>query len=257
MTHIRSRLLLATTVAGLVLSTAAQAQGAPPRPREARRDQQPPAGMMRRAGAQPGGPMAGRGQGADGARFGGQRGPRGNPAAMVLRLRSELQLTDEQVRKLEALQDAPAPAANGADLLRARADLLEATQGDGNLAKARAALDRMSAQRNERMIAGLKQRQEVRAVLTSTQKTRLDNFRRQLRGRAGARGQRGPRMGGKGIGRGQGRGMGGQFGPGGRPGMRGGMRGMPGMRGGMGPGAPVPPSVPPAPRPPEGDVPPA
>jgi len=57
---------------------------------------------------------------------------------MVLRLRSELQLTDEQVRKLEALQDAPATAANGADLLRARADLLEATQGDGNLAKARA-----------------------------------------------------------------------------------------------------------------------
>jgi len=257
MTHIRSRLLLATTVAGLVLSTAAQAQGVPPRPREARRDQQGPAGMMRRAGTQPGGPMAGRGPGADGARFGGQRGPRGNPAAMLLRLRSELQLTDEQVKKLEALQDAPAPASNAADLMRTRADLLEATQGDANLAKARAALDRMSALRNERMIAGLKQRQEVRAVLTSAQKTRLDNLRRQLRGRAGARGQRGPRMGGKGIGRGQGRGMAGQFGPGGRPGMRGGMRAMPGMRGGMRPGAPVPPSVPPAPRPPEGDVPPA
>jgi Spy/CpxP family protein refolding chaperone len=256
MTHIRSRLLLVTTVASLVLSTAAQAQGVPPRPRDAQRDQQGPGGMMRRGGGQPGGPMGGRAPGAGEAAGGGRRGQGGSPAAMVLRLRSELQLTDEQVKKLEALQDAPKPAANEADLLRARADLLEATQGDGNLSKARTALDRMSALRNERMIAGLRQRQEARAVLTSAQKTRLDNLRRQLRNRGGARGQRGPRMGGKGVGRGQGRGMAGQFGPRGGQGMRGGMRGMPGMRRGMGPGAPVPPPVPPAPRPPEGDVPP-
>lgn len=101
---------------------------------------------------------------------------------MLLRMRSELQLTDDQVKKLEALQATPAPRTNEADLLRARADLLEATQGDGNLSKARAALDRMSALRNERMIAGLKQRQEARAVLTAEQKTRLDNWRGQRQG---------------------------------------------------------------------------
>jgi len=249
MTHIRSRLLLATTVASLAFSAMAQAQGGPPRPRDAQRDPQGPAGMMRRGSGQPDGPMGRRGRGGDDA---GARGPRGNPAAMLLRLRSELQLTDDQVKKLEALQEAPAPVANTADMLRARADLLDATQGDGNLSKARAALDRMSALRNERVVAGLKQRQEARAVLTSTQKTRLDNLRSQLRGqlrgRGGARGQRGPRMGRGDMGAPRGQGMPGQFGPGG-PGMRGGMRG---MRGGMGPGAPVPP----APRPPEGELPP-
>lgn len=206
--------------------------------------------MMRRGGGQPDGPMGRRGRDGDDAGSRGMRGQRGNPAATLLRLRSELQLTDDQVKKLETLQEMPVPSANEADLLRARADLLDATQGDGNLSKARAALDRMSALRNERMIGGLKQRQEARAVLTTAQKTRLDNLRSQLRGRGGARGQRGARMGRGGRGRGRGQGMPGQFGPGGGPGMGGGMRG---MRGGMGPGAPVPP----APRPPEGDVPPA
>jgi len=251
MTHIRSRLLLATTVASLAMSTMAQAQGVPPRPRDAERGQQGPAGMMRRGGGQPGGPMGGRGERADDGAFGGKRGPRGNPAAMLLRLRSDLQLTDDQVKRLETMQEAAAPSAKEADLLRARADLLEATQGDGNLSKARTALDRMSALRNERMIAGLKQRQDARAVLTTAQKTRLDNLRSQLRSRGGARGQRGARMGRGGMGQRQGRGMRGQFGPGAGQGLRGGMPG--GMRGGMRPGAPVPP----APRPPEGDAPPA
>jgi Spy/CpxP family protein refolding chaperone len=247
MTHFRSRLLLATTVASLTISAVAQGQGAPPRPRDAQRDPQGPAGMMRRGGGQLGGPMGRRAPAGDGAGSRGARGLRGNPAAMLLRFRAALQLTDDQVKKLEALQDAPAPAPNASDMLRARADLLDATQGDGNLAKARAALDRMSALRNERVVARLKQRQEARAVLTAAQKARVDNLRNQLRGRAGARGQRGPRMGGGamgrgGMGRGRGQGMPGRFGPGaGR-----------GMRGGMGPGAPVPP----APRPPEGEVPP-
>lgn len=247
MTHIRSRLLLATAVASLAFSAAAQAQGGPPRPRGEQRDPQGPAGMMRRGGGELEGPEGRRGD-EDGA-----RGPRGNPATMLLRLRAELQLTDEQVKKLEALQDAPRPAANTADLLRAQADLLDATQGDGNLSKARAALDRMSALRNERVVAGLKQRQEARAVLTSAQKTRLDNRRSEWRDRGGrrggGRGARGPRMGRGGVGAPRGQGMPGGFGPGGAPGMRGGMRG---MRGGMGPGAPVPP----APRPPEGELPP-
>jgi hypothetical protein len=170
---------------------------------------------------------------------------------MMLRLRQQLQLTDEQVQKLEALQDAPAPRVNEADMLRARADLLEATQGDGNAARARAALDRLSALRNEQLIAGLRQRQEARAVLTSAQKTRLDNLRSELRRRGVARGMgrgdralRGRGMGAK-MGRGMGRGMGPATGRGMRPDMRPGMAPRP--RRGMGPGAPVPP----APRPPE------
>lgn len=211
MTHIRSRLLLATAVASLSFASLAEAQtgNAPVRPR----DGQAPGGMMRRGGG-PGGGPDGRPSG-----IGAARGARGNPAAMLLRMRSELDLTDDQVKRLEALQDAPAPRANEADMLRARADLLEATQGDGNLSKARAALDRLSALRNERMVAGLKVRQEARAVLTTQQKTRLDNQRAQFRGRGAMRGERGQR------------------------GQRG-QRGTPAMMGGRGAGAnaPMPPA---------------
>ena len=164
-------------------------------------------------------------------------GPRGNPAAMFLQRRSELQLTDDQVKRLEALKDAPSVRTNEADLLRARADLLEATQGDGNLTKARAALDRMSALRNERMVAALKQRQDARGVLTAQQKTRLDNFRSERGARGGMRGQRGVRgeRGARGPGAGQFRGQ-----P--RGNFRPGTPMVPGMnRGPARQGAPVPP----------------
>lgn len=193
MTHIRSRLLLATALASLALGTVVQAQAGAGASRP--RDGQGPAGTMRR-----GGPAAGPNAVAGDRRMG--RAGRGNPAGMLLRMRSELQLTDEQVKRLEALQDAPAVRANEADLLRARADLLDATQGDGNLSKARTALDRMSALRNEQLIAGLKQRQEVRGVLTTQQKTRLDNLRRDMRQRGAMRGQRGAARGGRGMRRG-------------------------------------------------------
>lgn len=189
-------------------------------------------GVMRRAGPDQGPGMQGRAPGG-----------RGNAAATVLRLRTQLALTDEQVKRLEALQAAPAPKANASDLLRARADLMDATQGDGNLARARAALDKMSALRNEQMIAGLKQRQDVRAVLTASQKTTLDNMRQELRGRARAQMMR------------RGRGAQGGAMRGGRPnGMQGGMPGpafAPGqrrmMQPGQGPQGPVPP-MPPRPR---------
>jgi Spy/CpxP family protein refolding chaperone len=232
MTRIRSRLLLATVVASLSMASFAEAQGggrAAPGPGAGQG-----AGMMRRGGA-PGGP---------GGEMRGAGAPRANPAAMMLRMRSQLQLTDDQVQKLEALQAAPAPRANQADLLRARADLLEATQGDGNLSKARTALDRMSALRNERMVAVLRQRQEARAVLTAQQKTQLDDMRGQLRQRGVARGQRGM-MGPRGqMAPGGGRGMGpgaarGQFR--GQPGPGAPMQ--PGMNRGMGrPGMPLPPA---------------
>ena len=196
MTHFRSRLVLATVFASLSLATVGHAQGGgtAPRPRNA----QGAAGVMRRGGPSVG-PDGGIGRQGIGAR--------GNPAAMLLRLRTPLQLSDDQVKRLEALQQAPAPRTNEADMLRARADLVDATQGDGNIGKARAALDRLSGLRNERLVAGLRQRQEARAILTAEQKTRLDNMRGAMRKSLRARGMRGARRAGPAVGRGP-------FGPG-------------------------------------------
>lgn len=132
------------------------------------------------------GPGARRGAGAGG----------GHPAAMLLRARQQLELTDDQVKRLEALQNAPLPKSSPADLMRAQADLLEATQGDGNLGNARAALDKLSRLRNEQMLSRIKLQQDARAVLTSSQKSKVDNLRQQMRGRMGANRARGMRQGG-------------------------------------------------------------
>jgi Spy/CpxP family protein refolding chaperone len=178
--------------------------------------------------------------------MGGQMGGRmgGGPVGMLLAMKTQLELTDDQVKKLEAMRNAPKPKRNEADMLRARADMIEAQQGDGDLVKARAALDKMSKLRNDTQIARLKERQDLRAVLTSAQKTKLDNMRGAMRGRmrqrigmrmreggdqsmgGGMRMRQGP--GGMGPG-----GMGpGGMGPGGMgPGGMG-----PGMRGNMAPG---------------------
>lgn len=113
----------------------------------------------------------------------------GSPATRLLRLRSSLNLTDEQVQRLENLQKAGSPSLNRAEMLRAQADLLEATRGEVNLAAARKAMDRMSAVRNDQAIAALKARQDARAVLTADQKARYDNMNmnmRQTAGRSGA-----------------------------------------------------------------------
>lgn len=150
----------------------------------------PDAGARARQGALPGMPQRpARGMS---ARVGGPsqgpavRGMRqgGNPAAQMLRLRQQLGLSDEQVQKLETLAKADVPRANAADALRARADLMEAMQGDGNLSGARAALDKMSRLRNEQVVATLKQRQDARAVLTADQRRIVDNTRQRLRGAA-------------------------------------------------------------------------
>lgn len=175
----RSHLVLAAALMGLTLTSTAEAQGRM-RPRDpAAGSPGPQAGVMRRGGVQ-GGPE-------DAQR--GPRQPRGNAAAMLLRLRGPLALTDDQVKRLETLAAAGTPKANASDMLRARADLMDAMQGDGNLNGARAAFDKMSRLRTDRMIAGLKQRQEARAILTAAQKSTLDNMRQDRRGR-GERGRR-------------------------------------------------------------------
>lgn len=146
---------------------------------------------------------------------------------MLIAMKGQLELTDDQIRKLEALRDAPRPQRNGADLLRARADMMDAMQGDGDLAKARAAMDKMSGLRNDEQLARLKERQDVRNVLTAPQKTRLDNVRGMMRGqmREGMRSRMKMRLR---------EGRGGMAGQGFAPGGRRGRMGAPG--GGMGPG---------------------
>ena len=215
MTHTRSQFLLAAAVFGLAMSSGAEAQSAggqgPQGPRPPVGQRGGPDGQMQRRG--PGAPGAPGAMGERGNRAG--RGARGNPAAMLLRLRSELSLTDDQVKRLEALQKTPVPKSNASDLLRARADLMDAMQGDGNLPKARTALDRMSALRNERMIGGLKLRQDARAVLTAEQKTTLDNMRSAMRGKMRDNARQGLRDG-----RGGGRAGRGQRIPGGQQGIR-------------------------------------
>ena len=87
----------------------------------------------------------------------------------------------------------PAPRLRG---MRAQADLLDATHGDGNMAGARAALDKLSRMRNDQLLARIKTQQDVRAVLTPVQRAKIDNRRQQLRNRAGANRPRGMRQDG-------------------------------------------------------------
>ncbi|MBI4540547.1 MAG: Spy/CpxP family protein refolding chaperone [Gemmatimonadetes bacterium] len=118
----------------------------------------------------------------------------GNPAEAVLRLREPLALTEEQVKRLEALalSQREGLTPSGPDLLRARADLLEATSPDIDLNAARVALERMSRLRTEAALARLRARKEVRDVLTPEQRSKLDNLRRPGARRLGFPGH--PRM---------------------------------------------------------------
>lgn len=182
-----------------------------------------------------------------GARRGGPRGPRsgpgGGPVDQLLRMRTQLELTDDQVAKLEGLRSAPRPTLNQADMLRAQADLMDATKGDVNTEKARAAFDKMARLRTDMQVAQLKSRQDVRNVLTPAQRSKVDAFTTNMRARRGD-GMRRDAMRGAGN-----RGRGNQMRGGGpRPQMRGpggqGFRGAPnvgprngqGMQPGQGPG---------------------
>jgi Spy/CpxP family protein refolding chaperone len=169
----------------------------------------------------------------------------GQPGMLPLeRLRTQLELTDEQVKKLQALRSTQAAKpSREPDLLRARADLMQAMQGTGDLAAARKAIERMNALRTDGMMSRLEQRQAMLGILTSEQRTKLSTMRRMRGGRGmrmyGGREWRGMGPMGRrgGMGRMDGRG-------GGAPGMGG--RGMmgPGMRGPRGesamPAAPTP-----------------
>jgi Spy/CpxP family protein refolding chaperone len=135
------------------------------------------------------------------------------------RLKARLNLTDDQVKKIEALRTAQASKpSRQPDVLRAQADLMQAMQGPGDLAAARKALDRLNAVRTDAMMARLEQRQALLGILTPEQRTQFAA----MRGMLGDRGMRRGR--GMGGGRGMERSLGG--GRGGR-----GMMGGPGWRG--------------------------
>ncbi|MCU0634652.1 MAG: Spy/CpxP family protein refolding chaperone [Gemmatimonadaceae bacterium] len=170
------RTLLLTALALGVASTLA-AQGAPPTPRRAG-----PPDDARRAM-----PMAG--------------------------LRERLGLTDAQLSQMEALRAAErARPSREPDMLRARADLMQAMQGEGDLAAARRAMEKMNSLRTEQALQRLESRQKMRAILTAEQRTTFDAMQGRRGGMRGLRGVRDHRgrmgmMGGGHGGRG-GRGMG-------------------------------------------------
>ncbi|HEY0931096.1 MAG TPA: Spy/CpxP family protein refolding chaperone [Gemmatimonas sp.] len=247
MRYSRSLLVAAAAIVSVSLAGMAQAQG------QARARRTPPAAPP----GTPGGAPNAAAPNAPGPDARGER-PRerragdrerlaggGSPASGLLRLRNQLALTDDQVKRLEALQNANVPRRNPADELRARADLMDAMQGEGNLSAARAAMDRMNKVRTDRAVAQLKLRQDARAVLTADQKGKLDNMRAMRGDRQRMVAQ------GRGFGPGAGRGFapgarGRDFGPGARmrqpmgrpqgPGMR--QQFGPPNRGQMGPGIP-------------------
>lgn len=118
----------------------------------------------------------------------------GNPARLLLRHREALALTDEQVKRLEALAEAQQKALQpvGPDRLRALADLWQATSGDVNLDAARAALERLSRLQNDAVLARLRARKEARDVLTPEQRTKLDTMVRAAPLRGSGRAMRRP-----------------------------------------------------------------
>lgn len=97
-----------------------------------------------------------------------------NPAASLLRLRTQLLLTDAQVAQLTTLSaaaksDRPEPASES---LRLRADLRDARSGSGDPVAVRAALDELSAIRNARIVEGMEARNAALEVLTAEQRTK-------------------------------------------------------------------------------------
>ncbi len=103
----------------------------------------------------------------------------------LIRMREQLELSDEQVKKLDALQSAARPQLNQADMLRAQADLMDATKGDVNVEKARGAFERMARLRTDVQVSQLKLRQDARNVLTPAQRTKADAMRASARDRRG------------------------------------------------------------------------
>lgn len=112
---------------------------------------------------------------------------RSGPAAKLLRLRERLNLSDEQVKQLESMNANRAGQLDRAAMMRARADLVEARRGDGNLDKVKAAYERIARLRTDFQVAQLKARQDARQVLNAEQRSQVDQLSKRLDRRPGRR----------------------------------------------------------------------
>lgn len=149
--------------AGLLLATALPAFAQQPRTPRAQpapgatgpAQGAPDAGAMR-----PGMPMMGMG---------------GSPAAKLAQHKAALNLTDDQVKRLEALaaQQKGALEPNVGAELRARADLADARKGEGDLVATRKAMDKLAQLRIDGQMAHLKAMQDARAILSAEQRDKL------------------------------------------------------------------------------------
>ena len=103
------------------------------------------------------------------------RRPGGSPAAMLAHMKAQLNLTDDQVKRLETLaaQQKGALEPNVGAMLRARADLADARKGEGDLVATRKALEKLATLRVDGAMAHLKAMQDARAILTAEQREHL------------------------------------------------------------------------------------
>lgn len=149
--------------------------------------------------AQRGGPPLIQGQGPGMPAMGPEGAPRmtpRGPAGALLAARAQLGLTDDQVKRLETLatQQGAALAPAPGDMMRARADLLDAMKGEGDAAALKRAMDKAHQLRTERALAMLKARQDARAILTADQRVKADAMRPMRGGMGRGRMMRGGRM---------------------------------------------------------------
>ena len=193
MLRIGTAFLLGTFV---VTPSLVEAQGGPPQRRAPRADARADARLNARAnarGATPDSLRQHRPMRPAAARDNASQRPR-NPAASILAQRDFLKLSDDQVNRLNTLSASELPGINEPELLRARADLLEATKGNINMSAARVALDKISRVTNDKTLAELKVRQDARNILTAEQRTQLE-ARQSGVGRGSNRANVRPRMG--------------------------------------------------------------
>lgn len=95
--------------------------------------------------------------------------------ALLICHRKMLKLSDDQVRRLEAVMagEQKAVAKTSGDRLRAAADLVDAINNNINLDQARAAMNRLGQLRTEAVIAHLWAWKESQKILTSEQKEKI------------------------------------------------------------------------------------
>lgn len=119
----------------------------------------------------------------------GQRGPgmRGGPGhhqpgpGMLLRFSDELDLTEEQVDRLETLQTqfSKDMIDRRAEAKKARIELRSLMRGDAPESEVEAAIDNVTRLRGENMKTRYRHRQQIESVLTEQQLEQLEEMRRE------------------------------------------------------------------------------